>query len=135
MNSCGCLKKKIVKGLAAKRTVSIQSGEKLHQLLVVRFLEKLPRQGNIYECVCDCGSIRNTRASKLKSGDTKRCGRQCSLKAQTPRNITSQWSLNECRANAFLFNGSAEWKKGSHAFYVAIQTPGWFGLCIKHMQN
>jgi len=43
-------------------------------LLVLREAKKIQGKSPLWTCVCDCGSIRDVRASHLKSGSTKSCG-------------------------------------------------------------
>jgi hypothetical protein len=54
------------------------TGQKFGKLTVIRDIGRL-HGGVLWECVCECGRIANVRASNLKSGDSKTCGkrRQC----------------------------------------------------------
>lgn len=46
-------------------------GEKINKLVVLDVLKK--RYKN-YLCLCDCGTIKEIRATNVNSGDTKSCG-------------------------------------------------------------
>ena len=58
--SCGCL--------SAKRYDDL-SGKRFGKLIVSKYIGKL-----FWECICDCGNIKNISAAHLKRGDTKSCG-------------------------------------------------------------
>lgn len=58
--------------------MSISIGDRFTRLLVIKELEKaiLPcgQKQKVYECVCDCGTVKSVRHSNLKSGTTMSCG-------------------------------------------------------------
>ena len=66
VKSCGCLKNWNLVGKRFGRLTVIEKAESYNT----------PSKGNIarYLCQCDCGNIKNVRASSLKSGRTKSCG-------------------------------------------------------------
>jgi hypothetical protein len=51
------------------------TGQKFGKLTVIRDIGRL-HGGVLWECVCECGRIANVRASNLKSGDSKTCGKR-----------------------------------------------------------
>lgn len=62
--SCGC----------ARRTAESIVGERYEMLKVVRVVVGDGRRKTLLECICDCGNVKLTEASKLTSGDLKSCG-------------------------------------------------------------
>lgn len=54
------------------------TGQKFGRWTVIRIAEKRPNRDNetriFWECVCECGNVRNIDAASLKSGHSKSCG-------------------------------------------------------------
>lgn len=51
------------------------SGVRYGRLVVLKHLPDRTTDGKIlWQCLCDCGTIKNVRGSSLKRGDTKSCG-------------------------------------------------------------
>ena len=58
------------------------TGNKYGRLTVIKRVEN---QGNksMWQCLCDCGNVKNVRADSLKNGNIKSCG--CLLREETGR--------------------------------------------------
>jgi hypothetical protein len=51
------------------------TGQRFGRLVANHIVGKSPNGGNmIWECVCDCGNIKNILSTSLRTGDTKSCG-------------------------------------------------------------
>ena len=74
--SCGCLRRENSRGLAKDRRArgSLAPGAVFGRLTVIRETEERKFKNVVYECRCQCGNIKNVRASELKSGNVKSCG-------------------------------------------------------------
>lgn len=75
IKSCGCLRREM--SLARIKNVStIKSlkGQRFGKLTVIRMLNKRKKGSVVWECICDCGNIKNVTTRNLKTGDTKSCG-------------------------------------------------------------
>lgn len=68
-SSCGCLRVDTMKKL---KFVDL-TGRSFGRVVVMKFIGSKNRN-NIWECVCNCGSVFNARASNLYSGNTESCG-------------------------------------------------------------
>lgn len=62
--SCGC----------SWRQPAVQEGTRYGRLTAVRQTEQRDSRSVVWECLCDCGSIVNVRATMLASGHTTSCG-------------------------------------------------------------
>lgn len=69
VKSCGCLRAKL---LSQQRSIDL-TGQKFGKLKVIKLLYSTA-QGNVWQCLCDCGNIVNARAQDLKNGDKVSCG-------------------------------------------------------------
>ena len=72
--SCGCLQKQRI----SETHLDNLTGKRFGRLVVLRRTEDMVSPSGskdvTWECQCDCGNIKNVRASSLKSGRTKSCG-------------------------------------------------------------
>lgn len=59
--------------LLGPKTVNL-SGQKFGRLTVVRLVEKTADYATVWECVCECGTVKTVDRSNLTSGRTKSCG-------------------------------------------------------------
>jgi len=50
------------------------SGKKFNHWTVLEFYEMKNGKECLWKCICDCGNIKNIRASSLKTGNSKSCG-------------------------------------------------------------
>ena len=67
--SCGCYARE----LASKKYTEDLSSKRFGHLVAVRRTSK-PGSTVMWECICDCGTTVNVRATSLKRGDTQSCG-------------------------------------------------------------
>lgn len=49
-------------------------GQKFGRLLVLDYAYLKPKRGIYYNCLCDCGNIKQVSTNSLKKGETKSCG-------------------------------------------------------------
>jgi hypothetical protein len=57
------------------KKIDLNSGDKFHYWTVISLSDFKTKKGErYYKCSCDCGTIRDVRASALKNGQTKSCG-------------------------------------------------------------
>ena len=49
------------------------AGQRFGRLKVVKFIERINKK-SLFECICDCGNIKNIDSKNLKKGTTKSCG-------------------------------------------------------------
>lgn len=55
--------------------IKINQGDRFGKWTVIERSDKTDKKGNIYYlCRCDCGNVKEVRASKLKNGESKSCG-------------------------------------------------------------
>ncbi len=64
--------------------LQIEIGKKYNMLTVLRPLRRESRVGIIYECLCDCGNMTESNATKLIRGVKRSCG--CLGKASRKEN-------------------------------------------------
>lgn len=64
---CGCVKHE------AHNKVNL-IGERYGRLIVVEYLRKDEKRGHIWKCQCDCGNVKESTTSYLRSGGCKSCG-------------------------------------------------------------
>lgn len=57
------------------------TGQRFSLLLVVKRADNGRRGETYWQCKCDCGAVRNVRASHLRCGKTRSCG--CVTKSRT----------------------------------------------------
>ena len=68
--SCGCLKADLIRARAEDLT-----NQKFGRLLVLGLsVERSPRGGPRWECVCTCGQVTRVLTASLTSGKTRSCG-------------------------------------------------------------
>ena len=81
VKSCGCLIKEqasknmrnIVQPLGAKSRLIDLTGQKFGKLTVIKRAES-DKIKPVWECLCDCGNIKNINGNDLRQGVTKSCG-------------------------------------------------------------
>lgn len=66
VKSCGCM--------ANDHHYENLSGKRFGMVVPLRFIGNAQNRGAVWECKCDCGNIKNIRASDLKKGSVKSCG-------------------------------------------------------------
>ncbi len=55
--------------------IKINQGDRFGKWTVIERSDKTDKKGNIYYlCRCDCGNVKEVRASRLKNGESKSCG-------------------------------------------------------------
>ena len=69
-------------------------GKKFNRLTVLRDVGISPRGSILWECVCDCGNIKNVSAAHLVHGGVKSCG--C-LEQERREKLKNQGTHNHCR--------------------------------------
>ena len=67
--SCGCIRG-VIKGSDIKNF----QGKKFGKLTVIKYTDKRSRGQVLWECACDCGTVKYVQTSNLNSGNTKSCG-------------------------------------------------------------
>lgn len=70
ISSCGCFRKETTGKLNRK----YKPGDKFNRLTIVKIAKITKSRPNIWECVCDCGNIKNVCISALVQQNTKSCG-------------------------------------------------------------
>ncbi len=70
VKSCGCKTKEII----SKTHTKDISGHKFGTLAPIKIVGKTKYGHMIWECQCDCGTVKNISISDLKTGNTKSCG-------------------------------------------------------------
>jgi len=68
--SCGCKRSQLISEGILKSLV----GKRFGKLVVVKRYGEIGEKEVRWECVCDCGNIKITSCSNLKSGHTSSCG-------------------------------------------------------------
>jgi hypothetical protein len=79
--SCGCLSKEqasknmknIVQPLGAESRLIDLTGQKFGKLTVIKRVES-DKLKPVWECLCECGNIKNIDGNALRQGTTKSCG-------------------------------------------------------------
>ena len=84
-SSCGCLHREIVSNVGKNNigrtfdsTMKIQNGTRYGRLVVINETERkraksgLPQR--MFDCICDCGTIKSYRLVWLRNGKTTSCG-------------------------------------------------------------
>lgn len=103
--SCGCLlKENAIKN--GKASVKNLVGQKFGMLTVIRdsTLRYNTKTGSevIWTCKCECGTIKNFRASCLKKGDVKSCGcLKTSYLVQCIKNILTRHEIEYITEKSF----------------------------------
>ena len=100
--SCGCQK-----GKETRKRPADFSGTRFGNLTALERLPNYKGKGKTYyRCICDCGSETAVEVSKLRSGHTKSCGRNCALKKKSQKRAEdcntakkkSQRRAEDCKA-------------------------------------
>lgn len=72
--SCGCARSTSMKGVNLKDL----TGKTFHRWTVIERrpndIEPSGKAATVWRCRCECGEVKDIRASSLKSGDSKSCG-------------------------------------------------------------
>jgi hypothetical protein len=70
VKSCGCATQELQ---ALKKFKDI-TGQRFNRLQVLKFLRMTTSRNSVYECLCDCGTIKAVERSALVRGHTTSCG-------------------------------------------------------------
>lgn len=71
IRSCGCLHSEITSARIAK---PIKNGTRYGRLTVGEVVRKTRKRGNVYKCVCDCGTRVEVQGRHLRNGESTSCG-------------------------------------------------------------
>lgn len=83
INSCGCLSKETTSTITSKD----YTGQKFGMLTLMKRLPNYKNGRTYYECLCDCGNIKNICGTNVTRGHTISCG------CQSSRNGTKQYDF------------------------------------------
>jgi hypothetical protein len=96
------------------------TGERFGRWHVVREVEGDGRGSSIWECICDCGTIRNVRGSALWGGLTKSCGcLSVDLMKSKKGEKANGWKGGRRKCNGYILIHKPEHPNADLAGYVA----------------
>ena len=72
IHSCGCYRSEQLHKRHLERT-GIEPGQKYNHLTILEYIG-VKNHESYWKCQCDCGNIKNIRASKIKNGEIQSCG-------------------------------------------------------------
>lgn len=85
---CGCSKKKNIKIKKKQERANWLVGKKFGKLTVIKPLTERVNNSIVWECVCDCGNIKNVPTHLLTNGHTRSCG--CLVREVQGYDLTNQ---------------------------------------------
>lgn len=88
------------------------NGKRFYRWLVIGDAGFVPHGEHIWECICDCGSIRNITAEQLIHGGSKSCG--CYQKDRTRELFSS--SIEDLTLSRVMHDYQGSAKKKRHSF-------------------
>lgn len=115
--------------------IEINQGDRFGKWTVIERSDKSDKGRNIYYlCKCDCGNIREVRASRLRNGETKSCG--CVQK----KDVTGQKvkRLTFIKPTSGRKNGGVIWEckcNCGNTCYRTINEAKYIGSCGKHQDG
>lgn len=69
--NCGCLRKEKM----SKNRIKDLTGKKIGKLTIIRRLNQNSKNNKVvYECLCECGTVKNILANSILTGHTISCG-------------------------------------------------------------
>lgn len=150
--SCGCLRKEKISEL---RKFDL-TGKRFGRLKVIKDVGKSKDRNIIWECLCDCGKIKNIKGNNLMQGRTKSCGclnKEITSNRSTTHGLSQKEPLycvwRSMRDRCYNKNNSSynryggrgiivcdEWKNNVELFYNWMVSNGYKkGLTIDRIDN
>lgn len=85
---CGCSKKKNIQKKKNEERANWLVGKQFGKLTVIRPTEERINNSIVWECICDCGNIKNVPTHLLTNGHTRSCG--CLVREVQGKDLTNQ---------------------------------------------
>lgn len=89
--SCGCYNKDMIREKHSRNLTGMRFGK----LIAVRLTDIKDGKANVWECRCDCGTVKNVRSTSLTSGAITSCG--CKKMSSGAKNIAEILSTNDIK--------------------------------------